>query len=178
MAGRNLFANDPIPQSTPNGQTTGTTVGRNLFAQTPEEMRAERLRKIARASIDQMQGAPDASETFGHAFTLGLQKPVSGLAEAVGGEVRDLFGGDDPASFGERYQAGVGAYQDRLDEARRGTRLQRRQRRRLTARRRPGARRRAGRHCPHDGRRSRDRRCRGRGQQRGERRRRCWRRCD
>lgn len=82
--------------------------GRDLLAQTPEQQRAERLRKIARAT---MQQDPGAGTLFGDAFTLGLKKPVAGLAQGVGNVVTGQGG------FGEGYTAGTGAYQDMLDEA-------------------------------------------------------------
>ncbi|RWP05105.1 hypothetical protein [Mesorhizobium sp.] len=108
MAGRDLLADDPAVPATPGG--------RDLLAEpvpTPEQEHAERLRKIARAAMKQQPGAGDI---FSDAFTLGLQKPVAGLAEGLGGKVRQLFGGE-PQTFGEGYQAGTAAYQEMLDEA-------------------------------------------------------------
>ena len=87
-----------------------------LAPSTPGEMRADKLRKMARAVMDQSGGTPGAGDRFSDAFTFGLMKPTAGLAGALGGEVGELMGGE-PASFGERYSANVGAYQDRLDEA-------------------------------------------------------------
>lgn len=83
---------------------------------TPEQQRADRLRKIARTAMQQHDGEPGAGSLFADSVTLGLQKPVGGVAAALGGELGEYFGGE-PATFGERYRAQTGAYQDRLDEA-------------------------------------------------------------
>lgn len=113
---------DLIPQSQPTGG--GVPMSRPAAgafddlvpaAPTPEQQRAERLRKIARASMGSSD--PGAPTLFGDAFTLGLQKPVAGLATAIGGKVNQLTGKGEPMDFGEGYQAGAGGYQDMLDEA-------------------------------------------------------------
>jgi hypothetical protein len=107
MAGRNLFADD----------AAAPRKGRNLFADDPDLQRRNRLRELARASMRQMGGEqPGAGELYADAVTLGIQRPVGGLASAIGGEVRELFGGE-PATFGERYRAQTGAYDERLAEA-------------------------------------------------------------
>jgi len=91
---------------------------------TPEEIRAQRLRKIARASGF---GGPDsggASDVFKDAFTLGLQKPTAGLAEGLGGMINGALGfdpGNRPQSFGEGWKAGTGSYQDFMDDARKNS---------------------------------------------------------
>lgn len=104
----------PVPKQ--GGGTFDDLVPAAPAAPTPEQQRADRLRKIARTAMDTGSGAPGASDLFGDAFTFGLQKPVAGLAESLGGKVRQLFGGE-PQTFGEGYTAGTGAYQERLDEA-------------------------------------------------------------
>lgn len=88
----------------------------DLIPKSAGQQRADRLRKIARGVMDQSSGTPGAGDRFSDAFTFGLMKPTAGLAGALGGEVGEFMGGE-PASFGERYSANVGAYQDRLDEA-------------------------------------------------------------
>lgn len=84
---------------------------------TPEEIRAQRLRKIARGAL----GAGGAKDVFSDAFTLGLQKPTAGLAEGLGGMIKGALGvdpGNQPQSFGEGWKAGTGSYQDFMDQAR------------------------------------------------------------
>lgn len=78
----------------------------------PDELRQMRLREIARAAV----GSQGAGSMFKDAYTLGLQKPVSGLASALGGEVGEFLGGE-PATFGERYQAGTKGYDDAMQQA-------------------------------------------------------------
>lgn len=110
---------DLIPGSV---ATTGGTSTPDPFSEfvpkpkTPEEQRAERLRKIALTGMKTSSGEPGASDLYSDSFTLGLMKPVGALASSLGGEVSEYFGGE-PASFGERWKANTGAYQDYLDEA-------------------------------------------------------------
>lgn len=84
---------------------------------TPQEIRAQRLRKIAAGAM----GKGGAGDVFGDAFTLGLQKPTAGLAAGLGGMINGALGidpGNTPQSFGEGWKTGTGAYQDQLDAAR------------------------------------------------------------
>lgn len=84
---------------------------------TPEDIRAQRLRKIARGAF----GQGGAKDVFSDAFTLGLEKPVAGLAGGVGGMIKGAMGfdpGNQPQTFGEGYSAGTGGYQDFMDDAR------------------------------------------------------------
>jgi hypothetical protein len=84
---------------------------------TPEEIRSQRLRKIARGAL----GAGGAGDVFGDAFTLGLQKPTAGLAEGLGGMIKGALGidpGNQPQSFGEGWKAGTGSYSDFMNDAR------------------------------------------------------------
>ena len=86
-------------------------------APTPEEQRSARLRAIVKASL----GSPGASDVFGDAFTLGLQKPTAGLAAGIGGVINHALGIDpenQPQSFSEGWKTGTGGYQDFMDEAR------------------------------------------------------------
>lgn len=85
-------------------------------APTPEAQRAERLRKMALASMHRADGQAGASDLFNDAYTFGLMKPVGALAGALGGEAGEWLGGE-PASFGERWTAQTGAYDDYLKEA-------------------------------------------------------------
>lgn len=82
---------------------------------TPDDERRARLRKIALAGLKQ-QGEPGAGQRFIDSWSLGLRGPVSGLATALGGEVGEFLGGE-PASFGERYSAGEGAYDEYMRQA-------------------------------------------------------------
>lgn len=91
-----LFAEKP---TTPQKQ--GPTVS-------PDRLRLMKLEQQGRVTAGDPGIARDA-------FTLGLQKPVHGVASAIGGEIGEVFGGE-PASFGERYQAGTRGYQQALEE--------------------------------------------------------------
>lgn len=110
---------DLIPGSV--ATTGGGTMGgesADSFADllpTPEQTRSKRLRQIALTSMKNHSGEPGAGDLFSDNFTLGLMRPVGGLASALGGEVGEMFGGE-PASLGERYKAQTGAYDDYLAE--------------------------------------------------------------
>jgi hypothetical protein len=116
MPGHNL-----LPELAGSGRqvTPGASVapGRNLFEPTAEEQRAERLKKIALGAMEAAGGASGRSDIFSDAVTFGLQKPVSGLSEGVGGLIRSAFGQGDDSTFGERYRAGTAAYDERQNEA-------------------------------------------------------------
>lgn len=108
---RDLLA-DP-PAAAPAG-------GRDLLAQSPEEARIERLRKISLGALKFGGKQPGAGDLYSDSYTWGLMKPVNALAGAVSGELTGLFGaGAEPdATFGERWRAGTQAYDDYLAEAR------------------------------------------------------------
>lgn len=92
--------------------------GKDLLAQSPQELRADRLKKLARISLDFGRGEPGAMDRFSDSFTWGLMKPVAGLATGASEKFKNLFRPDEEdVTFGEGYQAGTGAYQERLDEA-------------------------------------------------------------
>lgn len=110
MAGRNLFANDQAPAA------QAAAPPRDLLANDPEVQRMNRLKAIAAAAIPPAGNPSD--EVFKDAFTLGLQGPTSGFANAVGGSIKNLFGAGDDSTFGERYRAGEQAYDDWLAEQR------------------------------------------------------------
>ena len=99
---------DLIPQGAAPAGGGGTFDDLVPTGPTPEQQRSERLRKIARAGLSQ---TPGASDLYSDAFTLGLMKPVSGLATGAANWATGKSG------FGEGYQAGTGAYQEMLDEA-------------------------------------------------------------
>lgn len=122
MPGRNLFADEgAVPTSgvpdtglplTPSPKP----VGKDLLAKNEEVQRFNRLKKIARAGLDQGVTPSETGSAIGErmkdSFTLGLRGPVTGLANATGGSLRGLFGMGDDSTFGERYRAGEGAYDD------------------------------------------------------------------
>jgi len=107
-----LNFDDLIPAAPPQGDN-----GLNFDDLVPsaDEARQARLKKIALAGLQQ-QGEPGAGQRYLDSWSLGLRGPVSGLASAVGGEVGEFLGGE-PASFGERYSAGEGAYDDYMKKA-------------------------------------------------------------
>lgn len=111
MAGMDFddIINAPAPAA--GGMTFDDITG----GTTPDDERRARLRKIALAGLKQ-QGEPGAGQRYLDSWSLGLRGPVSGLASAVGGEIGEFFGGE-PASFGERYGAGEGAYDEYMREA-------------------------------------------------------------
>ena len=111
-----MGAYDDIPLLPGSVATTGGGGYGDIPVKTEDELRRKKLRDMARAAM----GEAGAGDLFGNAFTLGLQKPVSGLAQMAGGEVGEWFGGE-PATLGERWGAGTGAYQDFMDEARRNS---------------------------------------------------------
>lgn len=113
MPGRNLFAapENPLPL-VPSPKAPA----RNLLADDPAVKRANRLKEIAAAGLPPA-GDPN-DEIFKDSFTLGLQGPTAGLANALGGGIKSLFGKGDDSSFGERYSAGEKAYDERLAELR------------------------------------------------------------
>lgn len=114
MAGRDLFATQqPVQQPT---QSVPGTPPRDLFASDPAVQRENRLKAIARAAMPPAGNPSD--EIFKDAFTLGLQGPTAGFANAVGGSIKGLFGAGDDSTFGERYHAGEQAYDERLAEMR------------------------------------------------------------
>lgn len=79
----------------------------------PDELRQLRLRSIASAAVPDM----GTGDIYKDRFTLGLQGPTSGLANAVGGSIKGMFGAGDDSTFGERYKAGEQAYDQKLREA-------------------------------------------------------------
>ena len=52
-------------------------------APSAEQQRADRLRKIALASMKTGSGEPGASDRFSDAFTLGLMKPAGGVVRVL-----------------------------------------------------------------------------------------------
>lgn len=114
MPGRNLFATtpeNPLPVT-----PSPVAPGRNLLADDPALKRANRLKEIAAAGLPPAGDPRD--EIFKDSFTLGLQGPTAGLANAVGGGIKSLFGKGDDSTFGERYSAGEQAYDERLAKMR------------------------------------------------------------
>lgn len=119
MAGRDLFATDQPDRKLSDlivDQSVPGTPPRDLFANDADVQRQNRLRAIAKAALPPAGNPSD--EVFKDAFTLGLQGPTSGLANAVGGGIKGLFGAGDDSTFGERYRAGEQAYDERLQDMR------------------------------------------------------------
>lgn len=94
------YADAPAPQQGPPMPDAAT-------------LRKNRLTAVARAGLPEM----GTGDIFQDRFTLGLKGPTSGLANAVGGSINNLFGSGDDSSFGERYRAGETAYDQQLAEA-------------------------------------------------------------
>lgn len=120
MPGRNLFATTPAPAPAAENPLPVTpspkAPPRNLLADDAAVQREQRLKKIAAAGLPPAGDPRD--EIFKDSFTLGLQGPTAGLANAVGGGIKSLFGKGDDSSFGERYSAGEQAYDERLAKMR------------------------------------------------------------
>lgn len=112
-----MGAYDDIPTIPGSVATTGGGTYDDIPAVSADEQRRQKLRKMALEGMKKWDGEPGASDLYSNSYTLGLQKPVGGVAAALGGEVGELFGGE-PATFGERYGAHVGARDDYLNEAR------------------------------------------------------------
>lgn len=106
-----MGAFDDLIPSGPSNQTFA-----DLIAQ--GNSRATRLRKIAAAAVP----PAGAGDLYKDSFTLGLQKPIAGLANVVGGKINEWTGtgpyANEPASVGELYRAGTGGYDDRMQKAR------------------------------------------------------------
>jgi len=126
MPGRNLFAKD---SGVPNSGVPDTglpltpspkPVPQDLLAKNEETQRFNRLKKIARAGLDQGYTPSETGSAIGErltdSFTLGLRGPVTGLANATGGALSDALGMGGEGSFGERYRAGEAAYDDYMKE--------------------------------------------------------------
>lgn len=103
------FGGVPVEEERPSGGSKfgGVSVEAEAPA-SPVDPRIERLRKIARSTLPQ---DPGAGQLYSDSFTLGLRKPVAGLATGLS----NLLTGR--STFGEGYSAGTGSYQDMLDEA-------------------------------------------------------------
>jgi hypothetical protein len=116
-----LLADEPPPPSEPGpgyGMGGGFDVGALVGPDPAKQARAARLRAALKTQMDRTGRTPGSDDLFNDGFTLGAMKPTAGLAEALGGKVRQWAGVGEPQTLAEGYAAGEGAYQDRLDEAR------------------------------------------------------------
>lgn len=105
-----LIPKTPGAAATP-APAAGGTFADLIPAEPAADDRATRLRKMALAAMP----PGGAGDVYKDSFTLGLQKPVAGLATGVGNMLTGKSG------FGEGYVAGTGAYDDWLEQAKKDT---------------------------------------------------------
>ncbi|WP_298981691.1 hypothetical protein [uncultured Roseibium sp.] len=110
-----------FPDDMPNEQ-----IRRLIAKKYPKEAadfdRRSRIDSAARERADfhNRLDAPGAGDLLVDSFTLGLSKPISGLAEGVSGEVGELFGGEE-MDFWDRFDIGERTHEMRMDDARKAS---------------------------------------------------------
>jgi hypothetical protein len=88
-------------------------------AELDRKMRMGRLKKVAEtAMLGTRATKPGAGDILAHDFSWGLMRPAGGLGGALAGELNELLGRSEPATFGERYTAQEQAYDEMLRQAR------------------------------------------------------------
>src|SRR5262252_9224356 len=119
---------DAIPLPGQKGAaTSGAGASDNPFATVPvasaSDQRVNKIHDIAMALFhaNNPTGAGAVGDLYSQGYTYGLTKPVDAWGNAIGDEIKGMFGhGEVPdATFGERLTAYNKAYDDKIAEQRR-----------------------------------------------------------
>lgn len=110
-----------FPDEMPMEQIQGM-IAQKYPQETAALKRKSLIEQKARVAADQINqhDAPGAGDLLVDSFTLGLSKPVSGLAQAAGGELKELFGGEE-MDFWDRFAVGERSHEMRMDDARKNS---------------------------------------------------------
>lgn len=104
----NPYAKYATTPNNPYAKYAGPAPQQGPEMPTPEQLRSSKLATEARVAQPEM----GAGDVFRDSYTLGLQRPLAGLANVIGGGLR----GDD-STMAERYQAGKEGYSTALQKA-------------------------------------------------------------